>query len=176
MDSLFPAAGFSLTPCEVGDRQAGGGAGSSLQPSDGQVPWGCTGRPCPRLSPPPLSLPSTELAVRKMRQDLKILPVVKQIDTVAAEWPAQTNYLYLTYNGREHDLSFREPHVMVIGSGVYRIGSSVEFDWCAVGCIQELRKVRAQGFRPGGLWDPGLDPAANPPPDASCRWASKLSW
>ena len=76
-----------------------------------------------------------------MRRDLKILPVVKQIDTVAAEWPAQTNYLYLTYNGTEHDLAFREPHVMVIGSGVYRIGSSVEFDWCAVGCIQELRKV-----------------------------------
>ncbi|KAJ7341427.1 hypothetical protein JRQ81_005509 [Phrynocephalus forsythii] len=84
---------------------------------------------------------STELAVRKMRHDLKILPVVKQIDTVAAEWPAQTNYLYLTYNGTEHDLAFREPHVMVIGSGVYRIGSSVEFDWCAVGCIQELRKM-----------------------------------
>lgn len=84
---------------------------------------------------------STELAVRKMRHDLKILPVVKQIDTVAAEWPAQTNYLYLSYNGTEHDLVFHEPHVMVIGSGVYRIGSSVEFDWCAVGCIQELRKV-----------------------------------
>uniref|UniRef100_A0A8D2JFS3 Carbamoyl-phosphate synthetase 2, aspartate transcarbamylase, and dihydroorotase n=1 Tax=Varanus komodoensis TaxID=61221 RepID=A0A8D2JFS3_VARKO len=84
---------------------------------------------------------STELAVRKMRHDLKILPVVKQIDTVAAEWPAHTNYLYLSYNGTEHDLAFREPHVMVIGSGVYRIGSSVEFDWCAVGCIRELRKM-----------------------------------
>ncbi|KAF1664833.1 CAD protein, partial [Aptenodytes patagonicus] len=91
-----------------------------------------------------LAVLSTELAVRKMRRDLKILPVVKQIDTVAAEWPAQTNYLYLTYNGTEHDLAFREPHVMVIGSGVYRIGSSVEFDWCAVGCIQELRKM---GFK-----------------------------
>ncbi|NXX77074.1 PYR1 protein, partial [Urocolius indicus] len=91
-----------------------------------------------------LAVLSTELAVRKMRRDLKILPVVKQIDTVAAEWPAQTNYLYLTYNGTEHDLTFREPHVMVIGSGVYRIGSSVEFDWCAVGCIQELRKM---GFK-----------------------------
>ncbi|NWX35117.1 PYR1 protein, partial [Notiomystis cincta] len=91
-----------------------------------------------------LAVLSTELAVRKMRRDLKILPVVKQIDTVAAEWPAQTNYLYLTYNGFEHDLAFREPHVMVIGSGVYRIGSSVEFDWCAVGCIQELRKM---GFK-----------------------------
>lgn len=87
-----------------------------------------------------------------MRQDLKILPVVKQIDTVAAEWPAQTNYLYLTYNGTEHDLAFQEPHVMVIGSGVYRIGSSVEFDWCAVGCIQELRKV-SWAQRPRGWGD-----------------------
>ncbi|KAM8953468.1 multifunctional protein CAD isoform 1-T1 [Pelodytes ibericus] len=87
---------------------------------------------------------STELAIRKMRKEWNILPVVKQIDTVAAEWPAQTNYLYLTYNGTEHDLGFQEPHVMVIGSGVYRIGSSVEFDWCAVGCIQELRKM---GFK-----------------------------
>lgn len=91
-----------------------------------------------------------------MRRELKIQPVVKQIDTVAAEWPAQTNYLYLTYNGSEHDLAFREPHVMVIGSGVYRIGSSVEFDWCAVGCIQELRKVRRApapwGVRAGCPW------------------------
>lgn len=91
-----------------------------------------------------IAVQSTELAVRKLRQEWQILPVVKQIDTVAAEWPAQTNYLYLTYNGIEHDLSFEEPHVMVIGSGVYRIGSSVEFDWCAVGCIQELRKM---GFK-----------------------------
>lgn len=68
--------------------------------------------------------------------------MVKQIDTVAAEWPAHTNYLYLTYHGKESDVAFDEPHVMVIGSGVYRIGSSVEFDWCAVGCIKELRKVR----------------------------------
>uniref|UniRef100_A0AAY4EJ83 Carbamoyl-phosphate synthetase 2, aspartate transcarbamylase, and dihydroorotase n=1 Tax=Denticeps clupeoides TaxID=299321 RepID=A0AAY4EJ83_9TELE len=81
------------------------------------------------------------LAVRKLRRDWSILPVVKQIDTVAAEWPAHTNYLYLTYHGTESDLVFKEPHVMVIGSGVYRIGSSVEFDWCAVGCIMELRKM-----------------------------------
>lgn len=87
------------------------------------------------------SVHSTELAVRKLRQDWKILPVVKQIDTVAAEWPAQTNYLYLTYHGSESDVVFEQSHVMVIGSGVYRIGSSVEFDWCAVGCIMELRKV-----------------------------------
>uniref|UniRef100_A0A8C1N021 Carbamoyl-phosphate synthetase 2, aspartate transcarbamylase, and dihydroorotase n=1 Tax=Cyprinus carpio TaxID=7962 RepID=A0A8C1N021_CYPCA len=83
----------------------------------------------------------TELAVRKLRRDWKILPVVKQIDTVAAEWPAHTNYLYLTYHGSESDVVFEQPHVMVIGSGVYRIGSSVEFDWCAVGCIMELRKM-----------------------------------
>uniref|UniRef100_A0A4W5PER9 Multifunctional protein CAD n=1 Tax=Hucho hucho TaxID=62062 RepID=A0A4W5PER9_9TELE len=88
-----------------------------------------------------LAVQSTELAMRKLRHDWSILPVVKQIDTVAAEWPAQTNYLYLTYNGTESDLGFSEPHVMVIGSGVYRIGSSVEFDWCAVGCIMELRKM-----------------------------------
>ncbi|XP_016393004.1 multifunctional protein CAD isoform X2 [Sinocyclocheilus rhinocerous] len=84
---------------------------------------------------------STELAVRKLRRDWKILPAVKQIDTVAAEWPAHTNYLYLTYHGLESDVVFEQPHVMVIGSGVYRIGSSVEFDWCAVGCIMELRKM-----------------------------------
>ncbi len=84
---------------------------------------------------------STELVVRKAREELGIHPYVKQIDTVAAEWPAFTNYLYLTYNGAEHDLSFPGGHTMVLGSGVYRIGSSVEFDWCAVGCIRELRKV-----------------------------------
>ncbi len=69
---------------------------------------------------------------------------MKQIDTVAAEWPATTNYLYLTYNGGEHDITFGglESHVMVIGSGVYRIGSSVEFDWCGVSCIAELGKLK----------------------------------
>ncbi|XP_006835262.1 PREDICTED: CAD protein [Chrysochloris asiatica] len=88
-----------------------------------------------------LAVLSTELAVRKLRQELGICPAVKQIDTVAAEWPAQTNYLYLTYWGTTHDLTFRTPHVLVLGSGVYRIGSSVEFDWCAVGSIQQLRKM-----------------------------------
>ncbi|CAK1581963.1 unnamed protein product [Parnassius mnemosyne] len=82
---------------------------------------------------------STELAVRKLREEYKIIPFVKQIDTVAAEWPASTNYLYLTYNGSTHDLDFPGGHVMVLGSGVYRIGSSVEFDWCAVGCLRELK-------------------------------------
>nr|NVI70406.1 rudimentary [Cucujiformia] len=88
-----------------------------------------------------LAVKSTEQAVRKMRQDFNIKPYVKQIDTVAAEWPATTNYLYITYNACTHDVSFDEDHVMVLGSGVYRIGSSVEFDWCAVGCLRELRKL-----------------------------------
>ncbi|XP_041483716.1 CAD protein-like [Lytechinus variegatus] len=83
---------------------------------------------------------STELAVRTLRQGYGLKPFVKQIDTVAAEWPASTNYLYLTYNGDTHDLDFPGGHVMVIGSGVYRIGSSVEFDWCAVRCISEIRE------------------------------------
>ncbi|KAF5279207.1 hypothetical protein FQR65_LT03454 [Abscondita terminalis] len=84
---------------------------------------------------------STELAIRKQREEYNVTPFVKQIDTVAAEWPATTNYLYITYNANSHDLTFCEPHVIVIGSGVYRIGSSVEFDWCAVGCLRELRKL-----------------------------------
>ncbi|XP_061197574.1 CAD protein-like isoform X1 [Saccostrea echinata] len=84
---------------------------------------------------------STEMVVRKKRYELKIHPCVKQIDTVAAEWPAQTNYLYLTYSGSENDVSFPGGYIMVIGSGVYRIGSSVEFDWCAVNCIRSLREM-----------------------------------
>uniref|UniRef100_A0A8C1J8W5 Carbamoyl-phosphate synthetase 2, aspartate transcarbamylase, and dihydroorotase n=1 Tax=Cyprinus carpio TaxID=7962 RepID=A0A8C1J8W5_CYPCA len=88
-----------------------------------------------------LGFSDKQIAQAVQRRDWKILPVVKQIDTVAAEWPAYTNYLYLTYHGSESDVVFEQPHVMVIGSGVYRIGSSVEFDWCAVGCIIELRKM-----------------------------------
>lgn len=84
---------------------------------------------------------STELAVRKQRIECGVTPFVKQIDTVAAEWPASTNYLYITYNATSHDLSFSGGHIMVLGSGVYRIGSSVEFDWCAVGCLRELRQL-----------------------------------
>ncbi|XP_028041682.1 CAD protein isoform X1 [Bombyx mandarina] len=85
------------------------------------------------------AIKSTEVAIRKLREEFKITPFVKQIDTVAAEWPATTNYLYLTYNGSTHDIEFPGEFVMVLGSGVYRIGSSVEFDWCAVGCLRELR-------------------------------------
>ena len=87
---------------------------------------------------------SNELAVRRLRVEAGIVPVVKQIDTVAAEFPAFTNYLYLTYNGSEHDISFDDYGVMVLGSGVYRIGSSVEFDWCSV---RAIRTLRDQGFK-----------------------------
>lgn len=87
---------------------------------------------------------SNELAVRRMRIEAGIVPVVKQIDTVAAEFPAFTNYLYLTYNGSENDITFNDHGVMVLGSGVYRIGSSVEFDWCSVRAIRTLRQA---GFK-----------------------------
>ena len=72
--------------------------------------------------------------------------MVKQIDTLAAEYPAQTNYLYLTYNGTTHDVQYErdKKSVIVLGSGAYRIGSSVEFDWCSVTCLQTIRK---QGYR-----------------------------
>lgn len=82
---------------------------------------------------------ATELSVRKIRKEMQITPFVKQIDTVAAEFPCFTNYLYTTYNGSEHDVTFKDNGVIVLGSGVYRIGSSVEFDWCAVRCIRTLR-------------------------------------
>ncbi|KKY27002.1 putative bifunctional pyrimidine biosynthesis protein [Phaeomoniella chlamydospora] len=87
---------------------------------------------------------SNELAVRRLRAEAGIQPVVKQIDTVAAEFPAYTNYLYLTYNGSESDIKFEDRGVMVLGSGVYRIGSSVEFDWCSVRAIRTLRQ---QGYK-----------------------------
>ena len=83
---------------------------------------------------------------RKYRQSLGITPVVKQIDTLAAEFPAQTNYLYLTYSGTEHDIEYVNDRksVVVLGSGAYRIGSSVEFDWCGV---QALKTIRENGYR-----------------------------
>lgn len=87
---------------------------------------------------------SNELAVRRMRLEAGITPFVKQIDTVAAEFPAFTNYLYLTYNASTHDITFDDNGVMVLGSGVYRIGSSVEFDWCSVRAIRTLRE---SGFK-----------------------------
>ena len=83
---------------------------------------------------------SNENHVRRARLDYNIMPFVKQIDTVAAEFPAYTNYLYVTYNAAEHDLDFNDKGTMVLGSGVYRIGSSVEFDWCSVRAIRTLRE------------------------------------
>ena len=88
----------------------------------------------------------TILDVRAMRKALGITPVVKQIDTLAAEYPAQTNYLYLTYNGTSNDVQYLHDHrsIVVLGSGAYRIGSSVEFDWCSVNA---LMTVKREGWR-----------------------------
>ena len=85
------------------------------------------------------------LAVRRLRKNYGILPVVKQIDTLAAEYPAQTNYLYVTYAGVKSDIVFERDKrsIVVLGSGAYRIGSSVEFDWCGV---QALETIRKQGW------------------------------
>ncbi|CAJ0888632.1 2080_t:CDS:2 [Entrophospora sp. SA101] len=83
----------------------------------------------------------TEDQVRKARKDVGITPFVKRIDTLAAEFPAQTNYLYTTYNASTHDIDFNDHGSMVLGSGVYRIGSSVEFDWCGVSAIRALRDM-----------------------------------
>ncbi|EPX71258.1 arginine specific carbamoyl-phosphate synthase Arg4 [Schizosaccharomyces octosporus yFS286] len=82
---------------------------------------------------------ATEMEVRARRKRYDIHPWVKKIDTLAAEFPAHTNYLYTTYNGSSHDVDFNEHGTMVLGSGVYRIGSSVEFDWCGVSCARTLR-------------------------------------
>ncbi|KAG7531192.1 hypothetical protein FFLO_04551 [Filobasidium floriforme] len=79
--------------------------------------------------------------VRALRKSLGITPFVKRIDTLAAEYPAFTNYLYTTYNASTHDVEFDEHGTMVLGSGVYRIGSSVEFDWCAVTCSRAVRNL-----------------------------------
>ena len=86
------------------------------------------------------------LAVRAYRKQTGVLPVVKQIDTLAAEYPAQTNYLYLTYSGVANDVHYLGDHksIVVLGSGAYRIGSSVEFDWCGV---QALNTIRKEGYR-----------------------------
>lgn len=84
---------------------------------------------------------SDELAVRARRKSFGIKPWVKRIDTLAAEFPANTNYLYTTYNASSHDIDFNEHGTMVLGSGVYRIGSSVEFDWCGVSATRALRKL-----------------------------------
>ena len=86
------------------------------------------------------------LEIRRHRKSRGIVPVVKQIDTLAAEYPAQTNYLYLTYSGTENDVHYLgdRKSIVVLGSGAYRIGSSVEFDWCGV---QALNTIRKEGYR-----------------------------
>ena len=87
-----------------------------------------------------------QLEIRRHRKNMGIIPVVKQIDTLGAEYPAMTNYLYLTYNGTTDDIDYERDHksVVVLGSGAYRIGSSVEFDWCGV---QALNTIRKEGYR-----------------------------
>ena len=92
------------------------------------------------------SMRKASLVVRNRRKNYGILPVVKQIDTLAAEYPAQTNYLYVTYAGVKSDITFENDHrsIIVLGSGAYRIGSSVEFDWCGV---QALNTIRKAGYR-----------------------------
>jgi len=85
-----------------------------------------------------------EAEVRELRKQWEILPKVKQIDTMAAEWPSQTNYLYTTYNAISHDIDFpKRKSVLILGSGAYRIGSSVEFDWC---CVQAVRAAQKLGY------------------------------
>ena len=85
--------------------------------------------------------------VRQYRKSLGVTPVVKQIDTLAAEFPAKTNYLYLTYNGTANDINYEKDgkSIIVLGSGAYRIGSSVEFDWCSVNCLNTIRKCGWRG-------------------------------
>ena len=98
------------------------------------------------VKPDPSSINREMLRVRAFRKAMGIKPYVRQIDTLAAEYPAVTNYLYLTYSGTEHDISYEDDKrsVIVLGSGAYRIGSSVEFDWCSVNAINTIRK---EGFR-----------------------------
>lgn len=91
-------------------------------------------------------VPSIAKIIRNYRNKKKIIPFTKQIDTLASEYPSKTNYLYLTYNGEHHDVSYSEKNksIVILGSGVYRIGSSVEFDWCCVSVLDFLKK---EGYR-----------------------------
>ena len=94
------------------------------------------------LKPEGVQIEDRMLEVRKVRKEKGIVPVIKQIDTLAAEYPAMTNYLYVTYNGTAHDIDFPQDDksVIVLGSGAYRIGSSVEFDWCSVNASHTIRE------------------------------------
>ena len=93
-----------------------------------------------------MSTEDAAMTIREWRKKVGVLPVVKQIDTLAAEYPAQTNYLYVTYLGVKHDVHYTgdKKSIIVLGSGAYRIGSSVEFDWCGV---QALQTIRQNGYR-----------------------------
>eukprot|EP00903_Cladosiphon_okamuranus_P012119 g11371.t1 len=84
---------------------------------------------------------TSEQQVRRKRQAVGVRPYVKQVDTLAAEFPASTNYLYMTYGGNEDDIKKEEMGIMVLGCGAYCIGSSVEFDWCAVSCVRQMRSM-----------------------------------
>ena len=103
--------------------------------SDKQIAGTVTGVPAMQVSL------EEEMEVRAHRKGHGIVPIVKQIDTLAAEFPALTNYLYTTYNAEVDDITFDQHGTMVLGSGVYRIGSSVEFDFCSVECIRALREL-----------------------------------
>ena len=103
--------------------------------SDKQIAGTVTGVPGMEISL------EQEMEVRAHRKAHGIVPIVKQIDTLAAEFPALTNYLYTTYSGEVDDITFDQQGTMVLGSGVYRIGSSVEFDFCSVECIRALREL-----------------------------------
>lgn len=98
------------------------------------------------FNPEPREIDGVQMKVREYRKKLGIRPVVKQIDTLAAEYPSSTAYLYITYHGIENDIvrNNRDRTVIVLGSGAYRIGSSVEFDWCTVSAVNEIRKL---GYR-----------------------------
>ncbi len=92
-----------------------------------------------------ISCEQSEERVKKRRRELGIRPYIKQIDTLAAEYPARTNYLYLTYNSQESDIDLEVPQtVIILGSGAYRIGSSVEFDWC---CVNTAMTLRSMGYQ-----------------------------
>jgi carbamoyl-phosphate synthase (ammonia) len=135
-----------------GDRIAGAAYLSALSPadlrrakqmgfSDRQIAARLVGLapPAPGASTKKTHARPTYADVRRARIAAGVTPWVKQIDTLAAEYPAATNYLYMTYHGSEHDVTFGDRGIMVLGSGTYRIGSSVEFDWCAVSAIRTLR-------------------------------------
>lgn len=87
---------------------------------------------------------TSETAIRTKRKQLGIVPYVKQIDTLAGEFPAKTNYVYMTYHGVEHDVQPQKKSLVVLGGGPYRIGSSVEFDWC---CVQAIKTINQSGYK-----------------------------